>query len=208
MYKKLLLPSFFLFLIILLIPPLYTRWQMKSKTYSNPMSIPSHYSALILGAGIDSANQPTDILQDRLRFAAALYKLGKVQKLILSGDNRTVSYNEPQVMQETLVKLGIPKEATQPDYAGRRTFASCYRAKTIFSQTDTIIITQSFHLSRALFICNQLGINSVGLISDVDRYDPVSWTYWTIRDSLSFYLSLIDLYIRQPSTVPGPKISI
>lgn len=179
-----------------------------SVTYSDTAGVPEHYSALILGAGVWRNGEPSPILYDRIEAGAKLYQAGKVRKLIVSGDNRFAHYNEPQVMKRVAVEMGVPAEAVQEDFAGRRTYDSCWRAKNIFSQESLIVVTQSFHMTRALFLCNMLGVKSVGFISDVDRYSQAEWSKWTLRDKISFNLSLFDIYIKSPSVIKGDKIEL
>jgi SanA protein len=178
----------------------------RGSLYRDLSHVPKHTYALILGAGLWADGSPSDILSDRLKAGYELYKAGKVTKIIVSGDNRFTHYSEPDSMKKTLMTLGVPEDRIQTDYAGRRTYDSCYRAKHIFSIDKLIVVTQSFHLTRSVFLCNQLGIKSVGYSADANRYDPISWMYWSVRDILSFTMSLIDVYIRHPSVVGGEKI--
>lgn len=179
----------------------------KKSVYTNIQTIPQKYTALVLGAGVKPNGIPSNILYDRLEAAANLYKNGKVKKIIVSGDNRFTTYNEPSVMQKTLLTMGVSQKDIQADYAGTRTYASCWRIKHIFDQKDIIIVTQSFHMARSLFICNQLGVTSIGFIADKPRYNPLQWFYWSIRDMFSSILSIIDVYIRRPYVMGGPQIS-
>lgn len=176
--------------------------------YTSENDVPPAYSALVLGASVYSDNRPSPILADRIKAAVALYKKAKVKKLLMSGDNRTPYYNEPDVMKRMAISLGVPAEDIQADYAGRRTYDSCWRAKNIFSQDKMIIVTQSFHMSRALFLCSNLGIESYGLVSDQPIYSPLDWTYWQVRDVVSLILSIVDLFVRHPSLVKGDKIQL
>ena len=97
------------------------------------------------------------MLRDRVNTAIDLYKAGKVQKLLMTGDNSHVDYNEPDAMKAYAVAQGVPAADIQPDYGGRRTYDSCYRAKAVFQVDEAIVVTQGFHLSPALFLCTELG---------------------------------------------------
>ena len=88
----------------------------------------------------------------------------------MSGDNRFIDYNEPGAMQAFALELGIPEEDIVLDYAGRRTYDTCYRAGEIFQLETAILVTQEFHLPRALYICNVLDIKAVGVSADVRTY--------------------------------------
>lgn len=175
--------------------------------YSDIDKVPVAYSALVLGAGLEG-DGPSDMLNDRIKAAVKLYKNGKVKKLIMSGDNRFEVHNEPRVMTEVAIKLGVPKEDIQPDYAGRRTYDSCYRLKNIFSQNEVIIVTQSFHITRAMFTCSNLGVQSTGFISDNDIYTAETWNYYKFRDILGLVKSVYDLWILKPEVVGGKVIKI
>ncbi|MFH1906686.1 MAG: ElyC/SanA/YdcF family protein, partial [Chloroflexota bacterium] len=122
-----------------------------------------------LGAGLWRDGSPTPVLRDRVA-AADLYFNGKVEKLLMSGDNRFVEYNEPGAMREYALSLGVPDEAIVLDYAGRRSYDTCYRAKAIFGLERAVVVTQGFHLPRVLYTCNALGLEAVGVEADRQRY--------------------------------------
>jgi SanA protein len=172
--------------------------------------VPNGSVALVLGAGIRPDGSPSDILRDRIEKAVELYKSGKVKTLIMSGDNRRKDYNEPQTMKERAMALGVPENDIQLDYAGRRTYDSCWRAKHIFSQEKITIVTQSFHMTRALFLCEHLGVESVGVLADQHRnsYQPSQWLVWQFRDILSLVQAHIDIFVVKPPVVGGEKIQI
>jgi SanA protein len=123
-------------------------------------------------------------LYDRVATAVDVYQRGLVQKLLLTGDNRFVDYNEPEAMRRTAVKLGVPAADLVLDYAGRRTYDSCYRAKEIFGVQRAILVTQAFHLERALYLCDAFGIDSVGVKADRRNYAGGAQTTWLIREAL------------------------
>ncbi|MCK7526856.1 MAG: YdcF family protein [Ignavibacteriales bacterium] len=102
-------------------------------------------------------------MRDRVEAGTSLYFSGKVEKLLMSGDNQSVYYNEPQAMREYAISLGVPGEAIVMDSAGSRTYDTCYRAKAIFGVESALLVTQSFHLPRALFLCNALGVKAAGV---------------------------------------------
>lgn len=160
--------------------------------------------AIVFGAGLTHSGNPTPILVDRVTTAAHLYFAGKVDKILLSGDNSYVNYNEPGAMQKYAVSLGVPKEALVLDYAGRRTYDTCYRAKNIFQVDEAILVTQDFHLPRALFTCNSLGINSVGVSADLRKYHLSSLIPWQVRETLANFEAILDVSIFHPKPVLGP----
>ncbi len=124
---------------------------------------------LILGASL-KGGKPNTSLEDRLLAGIDVYNAKKTKKLLVSGDNRSADYNEPMAMKEFLVKKGIPERDIVVDYAGRRTYDSCYRAKEIFDLKELIVVTQGYHLPRALYLCNKLGIETVGVGADRREY--------------------------------------
>jgi len=126
-----------------------------------------------------------------------------VEKLLFSGDNRFVDYNEPEAMRQLALSLGVPSEAIVRDYAGRRTYDTCYRAKAIFGVDDAILVTQAFHMPRALYLCNQLGVDSVGVTSDLRTYRKLTLLYWNLRELVATAAALWDVHISHPIPVLG-----
>jgi SanA protein len=165
---------------------------------------PNKKVAIVFGAGLQHDGRPTAVLQDRVAAAAELYFAGKVEKLLMSGDNRFVDYNEPGAMRAYAIELGVPEEAIVLDYAGRRTYDTCYRAKAIFGVYDALLVTQKFHLPRTLFICRSLGIESIGVIADRRVYRSYALNYWRLREIPAQIVALFDVWIRHPLPVMGP----
>jgi vancomycin permeability regulator SanA len=190
--------------LILLISRLVTGMYAHSKTYTT-LAVPSRRVAIVFGAGLWRNGTATPVLIDRVTTAANLYSTGKVEKLLMSGDNRFVDYNEPAVMRELALSLGVPDVAIVLDYAGRRTYDSCYRAKAIFGVTEAILVTQAFHLPRAIYLCNQLGVDSVGVEADLRVYRKSSLLYWNARELLATVSALWDVNIGHPVPVLGNK---
>ena len=167
-------------------------------------SIPPAEVALVFGAGLNEAGRPSDALADRLITAAGLYNSGIVEKILVSGDNLTDEYyNEPAAMTTFLITWGIPEDVISQDFAGARTYDSCLRAKEIWGIDKAILVTQEFHLPRALFTCNALGLESVGVIADQQPY--IFADYYKSREWFATYKALLDLYIWKPDTIKGPS---
>ncbi len=125
-------------------------------------NVPKRDVAIVFGAGVLPDRKPTPYLQRRLDSAVDLYKAGKVNVLLLSGDNSTLHHNEPIVMQQYVVEHGVKQADTVLDYAGFNTYDTCYRAKAIFGVKEAILVSQAYHLPRAIWTCNHLGVKSVG----------------------------------------------
>ncbi|OQX63218.1 MAG: hypothetical protein B5M51_05290 [Anaerolinea sp. 4484_236] len=106
-------------------------------------------------------------------------------------------------MKNYALKLGVPENAIVLDYAGRRTYDTCYRAKKIFGVKSAILITQEFHLSRALYLCDTLGVESIGVKADQRVYLKRLRFFWNTRESLATLTAFIDLYITHPLPVLG-----
>ena len=164
--------------------------------------------AIVLGAGLTRSGEPTAVLYDRVAVAAELYQRGLVNKLLLSGDNRFENYNEPEAMRRTAVQLGVPDEDLVLDYAGRRTYDSCYRAKEIFGVQRAILVTQAFHLERALYLCDAFGIDSIGLKADRRNYTSGAQTTWLLREMLATLGAWIDVNVTRPLPVLGDPMPI
>jgi SanA protein len=164
--------------------------------------------AIVFGAGLTRSGEPTAVLSDRVTVAVELYQRGMVNKLLLSGDNRFENYNEPEAMRRTAVKLGVPDEDLVLDYAGRRTYDSCYRAREIFGVNRAILVTQAFHLERALYLCDAFGIESVGVIADRRNYAGGAQTWWLLREAIATVGAWIDVNVTRPMPVLGDPLPI
>lgn len=174
------------------------------KTYPES-TVPARRVAIVFGAGLWRDGSPTPILQDRVETGARLYFAGKVEKLLMSGDNSLVEYNEPEAMRQYALKLGVPDAAIVLDFAGRRTYDSCYRAQEIFRVEDAILITQKFHLARALFLCNALGLDGVGVEANNRIYRKVSLLFWNLRELPATLTAFADVLTRPLPILGEPE---
>jgi SanA protein len=166
---------------------------------------PTSKVAIVFGAGLQWDGSPSPVLRDRVETAAKLYFSGKVQKLLLSGDNRFIDYNEPGAMRAYAISLGVPEKDIVLDYAGRRTYDTCYRAKYIFGVDEAILVTQTYHLPRALFTCNGVGLKSVGVSADRRTYSRTSTLIWNIRELPASLVALWQVWISHPLPVMGDE---
>jgi len=165
--------------------------------------VPPRRVAIVFGAGLWRDGTPTPVLRDRVETAANLYFDGKVEKLLMSGDNRFVDYNEPEAMRQHALSLGVPDKNIVLDYAGRRTYDTCYRARDIFRVDSAILVTQGFHLPRALFLCNMLGVEGIGVPADIQYYRKISRTVWSFREVLATLDAINDIFYKKPLPVLG-----
>jgi vancomycin permeability regulator SanA len=181
--------------LLLLLPRLFTALYARSRTFSTG-TVPARRVAIVFGAGLSRDGGPSPVLRDRVNSAAALYFSGRVEKLLMSGDNRFIYYNEPGAMKEYALELGVPEEAIVLDFAGRRTYDTCYRARQIFGVKEAVLVTQSFHLPRAIYTCNRLGVAAVGVLrseeyrqcrgpSEPTQIPATLWPYELRRSALA-----------------------
>lgn len=161
---------------------------------------------LVLGTS-KSTRIGTDNLffTDRMEAAAELYLSGKVKHLIVSGDNRTIYYNEPQDMLEALEELGVPSNAITLDHGGLRTLDSVVRCREIFGQEDIIIVTQKFHAYRAVFIANKYDIAAQAYAANFESKTVIKLL---IREMVARPLAILDIYVlnRSPKYLGDKEI--
>jgi len=186
----------------LIISRFFTSLYASTRTYSMEKA-PKQPVAIVFGAGLRRDGTPTMVLRERITTAVELYKAGKVKKLLLSGDNRYDDYNEPEAMRQYALSLGVPNEDMVLDYAGRRSYDTCYRARHIFNVRNAILITQPFHLPRALYTCNSLGVAAIGIPANQLSYRPHIMAFWNLRESLATVVALWEVNISHPVPVLG-----
>ena len=200
--KKIIKISFWIVMTTLLFISITNLWVVVStrgQVFNLPDHLPEHRVALVLGTSHKTgAGGKNPFFHERIKTAARLYDLGKIDHFILSGDNQTKYYNEPLAMKLALTKRGIPDHSITLDYAGFRTLDSIVRCKEIFGQDKITIITQPFHSYRALFICNYYGIDGVAMVAG----EPSFWNSFNVkaREIVARPLAVLDLYIFK--TVP------
>lgn len=189
-------------IIILLLPRLITSLYSWQRIISLEEA-PARRVAIVFGAGLWRDGSPTPVLRDRVKTAAELYFSGKIEKILMSGDNRFKNYNEPGAMREYALSLGVPDEAIVLDYAGHRTYDTCYRAREIFQIKEAILVTQKFHLPRAVYLCGTMGIDSVGVHADLREYRQRSLFFWNAREIPATIVALWEAHIAMPTPVLG-----
>ncbi len=186
------------------LPWIYVRLKTQSRIYRTAADAPEAPVAIVFGAGLYRDGTPMPVLADRVATAVDLYKAGKVRKLLLTGDNRFPEYNEPEAMRRYAISLGVPEADLVADFAGRRTYDSCYRARFIFQVTKAILVSQEFHLPRAVYLCDQLGINAVGVAADRRVYPASSLIQWNLREWAACVFAILETQITHPQPVLGP----
>jgi SanA protein len=171
-----------------------------------PQSIPKGRVAIVFGAAVLRNGRPSTVLRDRLDTAIHLYASGEVDKLLMSGDGSSLSYDETSAMQNYAQNRGVAPEDIERDPGGIRTYDSCYRAKEVFEVEEAILVTQMFHLPRALFTCNQLGVDAVGVAADQRQYRAQRW--YSFRETFATIVALADVVTgREPRTLGAIDLS-
>jgi len=178
----------------ILVCNLWVSRSVKNDIHDEPSTLPVIRVGLVLGTSSKFASGRKNLFFEyRMEAAAKAYHQGKVNHLLVSGDNRHSNYNEPQQMSDALVKMGVPETAITLDYAGLRTLDSVVRAKQIFGQDKLIIITQRAHAERALFIARFHDVDAVALAA---RDVPAGMALKTkVREWLAKCKAVLDLYL-------------
>ncbi len=193
--------AFVLLILLLAIAPVRMSRAAHEEIYSM-QSVPAHDVAIVFGAGALQDGTPTNFLESRLIAAINLYKTGKAKVLLMSGDNSTSHYNEPAVMKKYVIARGVPVSKVVLDYAGYDTYDSCWRVHHLFGVDSAILVTHGYHLPRALFTCNALGIKSVGV--KADRSTASFSKNYLVREVLSQNKAALQLLFKPKSSVGGP----
>jgi SanA protein len=141
-----------------------------------PNEAPHAQAAIVLGAKVSADGTPSDMLVDRLETGIKLYKLGKVDKLLLSGDHGQVDYDEVNAMLKYVLARGVPDQDVFTDHAGFDTYDTMYRARDVFQVKTAIVVTQKFHLARAVYLARRLGLQATGVVADIQSY-PNEWRF-------------------------------
>jgi SanA protein len=173
---------------------------------SKVADVPKAEVAIVPGALVKPNGEMSAMLADRVEQASSLWHAGKVEKVLVSGDHGTWKYDEPDTMRKALVRDGVAPEDVFEDHAGFDTWATMVRARSIFGVDDAVVITQGFHMPRALYLADAAGIDATGLTADLH-----TWGYQgrksAVREVLSRVKAVADVTFDTPA-LPGPKIPI
>ena len=188
--------------IALLSLPLLMRLIVSERIHTTAEDVPERDTAIVLGASVVKG-EPSPVLAARADAAAALYLNRKVKKVLITGDSRTPSHDEVTPVKTYLERAGVKSEDIVLDYAGLDTYSSMYRAQAAFGVSNAIVVTQDFHMPRALFIARFLGTDAVGALArggnnaffDYLREIPASWK------------ALLDIFFsRKPKYLDDPLL--
>jgi vancomycin permeability regulator SanA len=167
--------------------------------------VPSAQAGLVLGAGL-AHGRPTPMLARRLDIAAELYRAGKIRALLLSGDNSRKDYDEPTAMRDYLRVKGVPGSVMVLDYAGFDTWDSCVRARKVFGARALTVVTQVFHLPRAVALCRTAGLATFGVGDDSTAQWPVSTYVYAARELFATGKAFADAVVLNSDPIyPGPR---
>ena len=182
------------------------KWSSEESICRSADDVPARPVAIVFGAKVGSLG-PSSILRDRLDAGIRLYKLGKVGKLLLSGDHGRHEYDEVNAMRKYALERGVKPEDLFLDHAGFRTYATLYRARDVFGVTSAVLVTNEFHLPRAIYTGKRFGLDVVGLTSDARSYR--SWLFNDCREFLARTLAWLQVNIIRPKPkYLGPRIDI
>ena len=183
----------------------YIRGLARHRMYYHADDVPASRVAIVFGASVHQ-NTLSDMLQDRVETGIDLYRKGKVRKLLMTGDNRFRSYNEPLAMKKYAIARGVPARDIVLDYAGRNTYDSCYRARAIFGIDSAVLVTQSYHLPRALYLARAMGIEAVG--ARAERHTYRGQLYYSLREQLALFSNWVKIHITKPVPILGQPLPI
>jgi len=177
----------------------YMDWATSNLRFRNPRQVPPKSVAIVFGAAVYRNGQLSPMLAARVRQAVEAYRIGRVHKILMTGDHSQTDYDEVTTMKRYAIELGVPADVIHLDYAGFSTYESCYRAREIFGIRDAIVITQGYHLPRAVYTCAQLGIEAVGLETD-DRgiYPAAIMRSYMVREVFATGKALWDVHLARP----------
>jgi SanA protein len=184
---------------------LYVLWSGNDST-SSVADVPRTEVAIVPGALVEPDGDLSAMLAARVEQASRLWHAGKVEKILVSGDHGTWKYGEPDTMRKALVRDGVAPEDVFEDHAGFDTWATMVRARQIFGVDEAVVITQGFHMPRALYLADEAGIDATGLTADLQ-----SWGYQgrksSVREVLSRVKAVADVTLDAPA-MAGPQIPI
>ena len=190
--KKILHYAFWLSLFGLLAPRLITALFTQSKLTTIESATPTRV-AIVFGAGLRRDGQATAVLRHRLETAVDLYRAGKVSVLLMSGHER-----ETNVMRQYAMQNKVPEEAILLDQGGLRTYDTCYRAVHHFQLDSAILVTQAFHLPRALYLCRVMDLEVQGIAAHPGYYRRGAMVFWQVRETLATAVALWQVHISKP----------
>ncbi len=172
--------------------------------YASVADVPATQAALVLGASVYNNGTLSPVLEERVDKAIELYRAGKVQKILMTGDNTTLDHNEVEPVRKYLLAADIPAKDIFLDYAGVDTYSSMYRARDVFDVTSVTIVTQQFHLPRAVYIARRLGLDAVGVQAGSGELYASNY----VREAPATIKAQLDLLFYRVPKYLGPQFPI
>lgn len=204
-YENKIIRSFSIFLLVVFVISViftativtYISQTYNNKIYSSASQIAIQPTAIIFGARVYEDGSLSPLLADRVNGGVELYNKQKAKRLLMTGDNSKPHNGETDAMKDYAIKLGVPESDILLDYAGFDTYDSCYRAKEVFGINNAILVTQRYHVARALFICDSLGISVDGYgLEDFSKYPGLRFTY-SLREYVASAKAWYDVVIAE-----------
>jgi len=186
-----------------LVVPLAIGWSVSEYTFVTPDAAPTTDVAIVLGASV-VRGAPSPVLAARADGAVALYLKGKVSKILVTGDSGALTHDEVTPVRKYLLASGIPAEDIFLDHSGFDTYSSMYRARYVFGVRSATVVTQRFHMPRALYIARSLGIAAVGVVAG----GSAGGVYEYVREIPASWKALFDIAMRRAPKYLGPTIPI
>jgi vancomycin permeability regulator SanA len=171
----------------------------RGRIFARADDAPARPVAIVFGGRVWRSGQPSRLLADRLDVGIELYKAGRVTKLLLSGDHGRTEYDEVNAMLEYVAERGVPREDVFLDHAGFRTYDTLYRARDIFGVRSAVLVTNAFHLPRAIYTGRRFGLDVVGVPTDARRYGS------RVRNHCREFLARVLAWTDVNVTHPGPR---
>lgn len=170
-------------------------------------TVPRAQVALVLGALVQPDGRPSTMLRDRIDAAADLYAAGRVERVLVSGDHGTTAYDEVNAMRRELLARGVPARDVFTDHAGFDTWDSVVRAKKVFGVDSAVVVTQGFHLPRAVWLAHRAGLDATGLRADAHAYGAQGRRS-TVREWLARPKAVVEALTGEDPRFLGPRIPI
>ncbi len=179
--------------ILYQLPALWLSLKYSDRQYTLNDELPSGYrTAIVYGAGVYRNGTASSVLRDRVNAAVQLYQAGQVDQIIMSGDNGAESRHETDVMTRVAVAAGVPAAAIAQDETGLNTQLTCENAAETYGVRQAVLVTQSFHTTRAMYSCDQYEIDSIAVSADLSVYNIFSWILWQLRDWLGLSIAWLN----------------
>jgi vancomycin permeability regulator SanA len=179
---------------------LYVVLATDARRHEDLARVPGAPVAIVFGAGVQPDGRPSPMLADRVRAAVHLYQTGRVRTLLMTGDSGHPSYDEVSAMRRYAIEQGMPATDIMLDHAGFSTYESCYRAAAIFGVQRAVLVTQRYHLPRAVYTCTRLGIDAAGLgTPDWGVYSDQLMTTYAVREALATLNALWEVHVTRPA---------